>query len=81
MDIISSDIYKILKGIKVLQATSVTVSHKTDECWYSCVHHLQLLRIYDTHATYFTALLKNDPHFSDVLWLLFITWNTTQGFV
>lgn len=81
MDIVNSDIYQILESIKELSATSITVTHKTDSCWYSRVHYLQLLRIYNTHAAYFTAPLKNDPHFSDVLWLFFITWNATQGFV
>lgn len=28
----NADIYQILEGIKVLQATSITVIHKTDEC-------------------------------------------------
>lgn len=32
MDIVNSDIYQILESIKELSATSITVTHKTDDC-------------------------------------------------
>ena len=32
MDIVNSDIYQILESIKKLPATSITVTHKIDDC-------------------------------------------------